>query len=363
MDSAAPDPYTIGSAKPGRTAMLLRLALSAVLAAALSAQAGRAAEPAHVTVAISQTSSDVGIFVAIKRDYFRSEGIDVTTVPFDSAAKMVAPLGAGELDVGSGSLAAGVYNAVARGIKIEAVADSGSAPPGYGHNILLVRKDLIETGRWKVLQDFKGMTIALTSPGASSNATLNVALLQFGLKFADIEPVYMGYPEHVVALVNRKVDAGLTAEPAATQAIVANAAIRVTSDDVIDPYHQAAVILYSSAFAHDHPDTATRFMKAYLRGVRDYNDGLQGGRIAGPAGEAIISILTEYTKIKDPAVYRAISPQGCNPDGHVNTASLDKDLQFYRTQGWINGEITLDRVVDDRFVAAALKELAPYRRK
>ena len=343
--------------------MRLRAACVAVMATGLLGQAAFAAEPAHVNVAISQTSSDVGIFVAIKRGYFRDAGLEVKTIPFDSAAKMVAPLGAGELDVGSGSLAAGVYNAVARGVKIEAVADSGSAPPGYGHNILLVRKDLIESGRWKVLQDFKGMTIALTSPGASSNATLNVALQQFGLKFADIEPVYLGYPEHVLALVNRKVDAGLTAEPAATQAIGANAAVRVTSDDVIDPYHQAAVILYSSVFAHDHPETATRFMTAYLRGVRDYNDGLKGGRIAGPAGEAIIAILTEYTNIKDPAVYRAISPQGCNPEGHVNKLSLDKDLQFYRAQGWINGEITLDQVVDDRFVAAALKELGPYRPK
>jgi NitT/TauT family transport system substrate-binding protein len=332
------------------------------LVAVLAVTAGASgAEPVPVRVAISNTSSDVGIFIADKKGYFRDEGIAVTTIPFDSAAKMVAPLGSGELDVGSGSAAAGLYSAVARGIKIEIVADTSSAPPHYGHNILLVRTDLMASGRYKTLADLKGMKIALTAPGASSNATLNVALVKAGIKFSDIEPVYLGYPQHYVALVNKAVDAGLTAEPAATQAINARAAVRIMSDDEIDPYHQAAVVLYSGAFAQQKPDAARRFMKAYLRAVRYYNGALADGKLAGPNGEDVIAILTEYTKIKDAAVYRAISPQGCNPDGYVNEASLKKDFAFYQEQGWIEGKVTVEQVIDNSFVAAALKDLGPYK--
>ena len=183
----------------------------------------------NVKVGLSNTSSDVGVFIADKKGYFRDEGLSFTGIPFDSAAKMVAPLGSGELDVGSGSAAAGLYSAYARGIHVAIVADTASAPPGYGHNILLVRKDLMLSGRYKTLADFKGMKVALTAPGASSNSTMNEALKQWGLSFHDIEPVYLGYPQHVVALINKGVDASLTAEPAATQAIVADAAIRITS--------------------------------------------------------------------------------------------------------------------------------------
>ncbi len=338
----------------------VRAALAA-LALAASLGTAAAAEPDKVTVGISNSSSDVGVFIAEAQGYFRDEGLAVISTQFDSATKMVAPLGTGELDVGSGSAAAGLYTAYARGIHVAIVADTASAPPSYGHNILLVRRDLMESGRYRALRDFKGMKVALTAPGASSNSTMNEALKQWGLTFADIEPVYLGYPQHVVALVNKGVDAGLTAEPSATEAIKANAAVRIMSDDVIDPYHQAAVVLYAAAFAHDRREVAVRYMRAYLRAVRFYNGALAGGGLKGPNADAVISILSKYTAIKDPAVYRAISPQGCNPDGHVNVVSLKKDFAFYQQQGWIEGKVTVDELVDDSFVDAALKTLGPYR--
>lgn len=320
-----------------------------------------AAASDKVTVATSNSSSDVGIYIAEKKGYFRDEGIEAKTIAFDSAVKMVAPLSSGEIDVGSGSVAAGIYNAVARGISIKVVADTGSAPPGYGHNILLVRKDLVASGRFKELPDLKGMRVALTAPGASSNATLNEALKKAGLKFSDIEPVYLGYPDHVLALINKGVDAGLTAEPAATQAVNAGVAIRIMSDDVIDPYHQASVTIYSGAFAKERPEVAIRFMRAYLRAVRYYNGALKDGGLKGPNAEEVIAILTEFTNIKDPAVYRAISPQGCNPDGYVNIDSLRKDFAFYQSQGWIVGKVSVDDLVDDSFVKAAIKNIGLYK--
>ena len=45
---------------------------------------------------------------------------------------------------------------------------------------------------------------------------------------------------------------------------------------------------------------AQKFINAYIRAVRDYNDAFKGGRLAGPNAEEIIAILTEYTEIKDP---------------------------------------------------------------
>ena len=346
-----------------KTVGIVRCALVAIALAWAAAWPAPAAEPLPVRVGISSTSTDVPIFIADKKGYFRDEGLAISTIPFPSAAKMIAPMGAGEIDVGTGSAAAGLYNSVARDISIEIVADAATAPPHYGHNILLVRKDLMESGRYKTLADLKGMKVALTAPGASSNSTINEALKKAGLKFSDIEPLYMGYPDHVLALVNKRADAGLTAEPAATQAINAGAAVRIMSDDEIDPNHQAAVLLYSGAFAKEKPEAARRFMRAYLRAVRYYNDALKGGRLAGPTADDVVAILTEYTPIKDPQVYRSISPQGCNPDGKVNAASLKKDFAFYAEQGWIEAKdkVTVDQVIDNSFVDAALKKLGPYR--
>src|SRR4051794_19716045 len=339
--------------RPGRAL----LGLVAVLIMPLA----HAADAISVRVGLAQTSSDVGFFIADKKGYFKEEGLSVTFTPFDSAAKMIAPLGAGQLDVGGGSPSAGLYNAVARGISIKIVADKGSTPPGYGFQPLLVRKDLVDSGRFKTLKDLKGMKIAGSAPGSASTSTLNEALRKAGLKYSDVERVFLGFPQHVVALQNKAVDAAMTTEPSATRAIKSGAAVRIMGDDEIYPNHQLAVILYGGQFIKEQPDAARRFMRAYLRAVRDYNNALSNGKLAGPNANEVIAVLTEYTPVKDAALYRSITPQGCNPDGHVNVASLKTDLDFFKEEGLIQGNVTVEQAVDPSFVDAALKELGPYK--
>jgi len=347
-----------------RTAVTgLMLSLLALVVSAQAPQNGVVAELIPVHIGVVNASSDAGFFIADKRGYFRAEGLSVEFTSFNSAAKMVAPLGAGQLDVGGGSPSAGLYNAVARGINIKIVADKASTPPGYGFQPLLVRKDLIDSGRFKSLKDLKGMKIAGSAPGSASTSTLNEILKKAGLKTADIERVFMGFPQHVMALQNKAVDAALTTEPSATRALQSGAAVKVMGDDEAYPNHQLAVVLYAGSFIREKPEAARRFMRAYLRGVRDYNDVLKDGRLAGPGSEAIIDILIANTSTKDAAIYRTIHASACNPNGKVNEESLNKDLQYFKDEGLIQGQVSVSQVVDHSFVAAALKDLGPYQPK
>jgi NitT/TauT family transport system substrate-binding protein len=335
------------------------------LALALSAgDAGRAlAGQETVRVGIVNASSDVGFFIADRKGYFRQEGISVAFTAFDSAAKMIVPLGVGQLEVGGGSPSAGLYNAVARGIAIKIVADKGSTPPGYGFQPLLVRKDLVDSGRYKSLKDLRGMKIAGSAPGSASTSTLNEALKRGGLKYTDVERVFMGFPQHVVALQNKAVDAAMTTEPSATRAVQSRAAVRVMGDDEIYPNHQLAVVLYGGGFAKSRPEVARRFMRAYLKGVRDYNDALKDGRLAGSNADEVIAILTQSTAIRDPGVFRAIHAQGCNPNGRVHQPSLENDLEFFKSEKLIEGSVSVSQVIDHSFVDWAVKELGPYEQR
>src|SRR5262245_58956445 len=136
------------------TGTLWRLA-AGIGAVALTTAA--AAQSVTVTVGAASTTSDAPIYIAEKQGYFRDEGIDVTVTNFRPASGMVAPLGAGQLDAGAGSASAGLYNAVTRGIKIKIVADKASSPPGYGATKILVRKDHVDSSRFKEVKDLKGM--------------------------------------------------------------------------------------------------------------------------------------------------------------------------------------------------------------
>ena len=337
---------------------------AACFAAALVLQASPSAAADQVRIGIARTMSDVGYYVADAKGFFRDEGIEVAMTPFNSAAQMMAPLGVGELDVGGGTVSAGFYNSIARGIATKIVADQSSMKPGYGYSSLMVRKDLVDSGRYRTLKDLKGMKVAIGAPGTGTASALNETLKMGGLKYSDVEVVYLGFPEHLPAFLNKGIDAAISNEPTMTLEIEQGAAVRIVGNDVTYPDQQTAVVFYSERFAKSRRELAERFTRAYLRGVRLYNDALKDGHLAGPAADEIVPILTKYTTIKDAAMLRRIIPSAVNPNGEVNLAGLRHDLAFFRELGLIESkDVSTDGAVDGSFVKAAVEKLGPYTYK
>src|SRR6266481_9873346 len=96
----------------------LRLPIRAALAGVLAANFAIAAQAADkVAVGTGGSASDAPFYIAYDKGFFKDEGLDVDLIVLDSGAKVIAPLGTGELDVGSGALSVGFWNALVRGIK------------------------------------------------------------------------------------------------------------------------------------------------------------------------------------------------------------------------------------------------------
>ncbi|HEX9466587.1 MAG TPA: ABC transporter substrate-binding protein [Alphaproteobacteria bacterium] len=339
---------------------VLCLAVAALIGASRLANAQTVA----VAIGTTNTSSDVAFYIADKKGYFREQGIAATMTPFGSAAQMIAPLGAGQLDVGGGTVAAGLYNAAGRGISMKIVADKASIRPGYDFSTLMVRKDLVDSGRFKGFTDLKGFTVAVAARGTGSESAMNEALKRGGLKIDDVNLMFLGYPDHLLAYRGKAIEASITNEPTVTRAIQERLAVRVLQDDVVYPDQQTAVVLFSESFIKRRA-VAEKFMVAYLRAVREYVDSLKDGKIAGPNAGEMIAILTQSTEIKDAEIYRKMTPNWVNPDGHVNLATLRNDYTFFKARGYIEKSVTagVDEVVDETFVDAALRRLGPYQPK
>jgi NitT/TauT family transport system substrate-binding protein len=325
-----------------------------------------AAAPAQnldvVKVGNNAVISDAVFFIAEKHGYFAEQKIKIELILFDAGPMMIAPLGAGQLDVAAGASSAGLFNAAARGINIKMVADKGSTPPGYEYMPIMVRKALVDSGKVKTFADLKGLKVAEAGEGGSPGSLLNEGLKKGGLTYKDVEHVYMGYPQHVLALANGAIDASVTTEPSATQAIELGAAVRF-SDDKVYPNQQVAVLLYGGDFIKNRRAVAERFMIAYVKAARYYNDALKGGRFAGPTADDVIKILIENTNVKNAELYKKMVPNGINPDGRLAIDSLQRDHAFYVAQGYIEKPIPFEAVVDTSFVENAIKALGPYKPK
>src|SRR5437879_12334480 len=100
---------------------------------------------------------------------------------------MIAPLGVGQLDVGGGAVSAGLFNAMARGVDLRIVADKGTIRTGQSYEALIIRRDLVESGRFKTLADLKGLRIGLGARGVSPHIDLDLIAQTVNLRPDDVE--------------------------------------------------------------------------------------------------------------------------------------------------------------------------------
>jgi NitT/TauT family transport system substrate-binding protein len=340
--------------------MLFARGLIALVAIALLSVAAAGQELKTVKIGVVNLSTDIAFYLAEKRGYLKAEGLKADFAYFDSGAKMILPLGTGDLDAGGGAASAGLYNAVERGIALRVVADKGMSVDGYDYKALVVRKDLVDSGAFKSLADLKGRKVALVAQGAADESVLHQALLKASLKDADIDRVYVPFSQQLVALQNKGIDAAIAGEPDITHMLRAGVAARFAGLSNFYP-HEAAQVLFSGKFSQDKA-TGVKFLKAYLRAVRDYDRALQDGKMAGPGSDEIIAMLGEMTGIKDLSIFRDAVPPYLEPNGALNITTLQTDLDYFREVALVKKDVTLARVVDTSFVEAAAAELGPYRK-
>ncbi len=303
--------------------------------------------------------SDAGFFVAQDKGYFAEEGLSVEFLPFGSAAQMIAPLGAGQLDIGGGAVSAGLFNAMARGIDLRIVADKATIRAGYGYEGLIIRRDLVESGRFRSLSDLRGLRIALPARGISPHIDLSMYATGGNVGLDEIEIVVMEFPDMPAAMANKAIDGAILLEPFITYATEKKIGVLIEGADKVYPDHQVAVVLYAPAMRREKVDLGRKFMLAYLRAVRDYNDAFVKKQ-TGKKRE-VISALTKFTPVKEPALYEKMVMPWLDPNGAVNRQSLRFDQEWYAQHGFVARKVNLSLVVDDRFVLYALEKLGRYR--
>jgi NitT/TauT family transport system substrate-binding protein len=331
----------------------------AVLASMAMALPARAAD--KVTIAYIGGTADVGFYIADAKGYLRDEGIEANFIVFDSDVRMIAPLSTGEVDIGSGMINAGTYNAVERGITLRAVADKARNKGTYSYQALVVRKALWDSGAVRSIKDLKGRKFGLTGQAGNSYVVLAEGLRKAGLALGDVEIALMSLPQQSVAFASGAIDASFLPEPFLSAALKSGSAVSMLPVTQLRDDDVTGVITYGEIFMKNRPDVARKMTKAYIRGLRVYSDALKDGRLAGPGAAEVIDIISRYSKVKDKTLLAHVIPHFVDPNGELGIDSLKKDWAFYKEQGLIKGDVTVDQIVDRRWVADAVKELGPYR--
>jgi len=312
--------------------------------------------PAKVKVGNVGGISDAALFIAFDKGYFREQALEVEFKPFTSAADMVPFLGTGDLDVAAGAPSAGLLNAISRDVPLRIVADKGNMNPGHGYEAIVVRTAL--AGQIKGPADLRGRKVAISQRNITPEVALDAYLQKAGLSVKDIDVVTMPFPNMRDALANGSIDAAIAIEPFVAQIVDKHIGVILQRDDATVPRHQVAVILYGPKFA-DKPDVGRRFMVAYLKAARLYNDAFE--KNDATKRKDVIDILVQNTTVKDVALYDKMVMPGIDPNGKVNVESIAEEQEYFLKKGAQKNKQDLTKVVDTQYADWAVRKLGAYK--
>jgi NitT/TauT family transport system substrate-binding protein len=344
------------AAKPEASAKPAASSSSAASAAA-SAAAAKPSSTVTLTVGVTGSLADLPVYVGIERGYFKEQGVDTQIVPFGTSVDEIPQLASGQLLVGGGSINAGLFNAIARGIPMKIVADQGHDPAEFQGTGWTIRKELLDTGQVKDPKDLKGRTVAGSPPGTTTDPELDILLKRGGLTLNDIKIQMVGFADLPAAYASKAIDLGVTFEPL-TGIIQSQGTGKmwITSGQLLAD-HEVSVRLFSPVLTDKYPvELARNWMLAYVQAVRDVTKAYA----QPPLSDDIVNVITKYTSQKDPAAARRVKMAPINPDGFVYRETLQYDLDYFASHNLVNTPPALDKTIDNSFVDYAISKLGRY---
>lgn len=303
-----------------------------------------------VKYAASTSVSSAGAFIGLERGYYKEQGIELEIVPFASAAEMIQPIAASQVDVANADTGAGIFNALGRGLPLRFVADGNHTEPGHSSLAWVVRKDLIDSGTVKDLPDLRGKKISPIARGSLVDSLAYRTIEKAGLQPTDLDIQYVTFPDVLPAFSNRALDAAILTEPLVTAAVDQGLGVRWKGMDELFGTFQSTLIMYSPTMTTQRQDVGKRFMVGYLRAVRDYQDAFKDGKDF----DAVVAVLTKHTNIKDPALYKKIVVPAFNPNGGMDVQSTKDLQQWYVDNGFVQTPVALDEFFDTSYLENAL---------
>lgn len=307
-----------------------------------------------VKVAYVSIMNFAPLYVAIERGYMKEQNIEVEMQKVASGSDAMAFLAQGTLDAGGVGIQASTFNAFNKGFDLRIVGSAALQPQKDGPTIIIVRKDLKDSGKVKSVADLRGMKVAIAGgPGTTGAYFVAKALKEVGLTVKDVEIVNLANPDMPLAFEKDSVDAALVGPPYSDQILAGGRGVLLAKD--MAPGAMTTVFMYSGKFMKERPDVAKRFMVALVQGSR----AIQGDKYLDPAN---IQAYLKYVTSTEDAIKKG-SPQLYDPDLKIYIDSIKNMEEIFRWAGWTEYTTVIpeDKMADSTFVNSAVKSLGPFK--
>lgn len=326
---------------------MIRFTVLVLVAAVLLAASPAATQPRLVPVTAASVSTHwtvtLGPTVALKKGFWRDEGLDVKFTVVGPAATHVAALAGGTFQFSINLTTDTLARAAGAGAQLVAIMGSTNQ-----NSYALFGRPQIRT-----LADLRGKRVATDTPGGPIDTFALEILGEAGVASREVNmiPVAGTITERVNAMVAGAADAavGTMSDWPTLRAQGMNLLFRLSD---LYPNWQFAVMAAPTSLVERNPAVAKAWIKGFIRAFRFMKDPRNEAELLAIAKEAKLSV-DEARWNEGLAVQRDFWPA----DGGLNLRGTELVLLRERDAGRIPKDLTLTRFLRLRPLEEAQREL------
>ena len=302
--------------------------------------------------------------IAFEKGYFKKLGLDVSYKWFMDGSLIVAPMIAGEVDVGTLTPSAGMFNSIARGAKIHMFLDGGTdLERKHSYPVTMVSQKHWDAGVRSLsdLAKISNLKAHLSAKGSINEFCQDRTWMAGGIDPNKVNTEY-GLPQPAlmklmmkggVNICNFAYHFGFILQKAKKAQPIA-LAYDVAPGNVISCYSYTA-----QKFESVGRETYVRFSMAYLQAVQEFNAAAD----SKPPPAEIMDILTKHTLFKGAkgrGLLTAIHPHWSQiqADGKPYKPGLTMMQDHWVDQRkYVKNKISIDKLADLSIADEAAKRL------
>jgi NitT/TauT family transport system substrate-binding protein len=339
--------------KKGFSGISWRSLLTTSIAAATMMAGIQAASAADkVKVGALRFTSHAAGFIALEKGYFKEEGIDAEFTFFQAAQPIAVSMASGDTDFGIAGMTGGFVNLAAKDA-IKAIGGVLREKKGVDGMAILASNKAYEAGLTTPAK-MAGHSVALTQIGSTFHYMSSIIADANGFKLSDLKLTPLQKVGSMIgAIKSGQVDVMIMVPHIAKPLAKAGAVKHIGWLNEFTDDYQISVMAASSKTINENPDVVKRFIKAYAKGIEEF-DRVMLNQDKYPAEvEELVKIIHKYVYTDRP--YEKAAPgikagsMFLNEGVKLNVSDLDRQLKWMQSEGLVASDIKIDQVVNKTF--------------
>ena len=308
------------------------------------------AENKKIRVGALRFTSHSASFIAVEKGLFEQAGLDVELVFFQAAQPMAVAIASGDIDYAVTAVSGGLISLAQKGA-IKVIGGALSEEEGIDGQQILVSDAAFQAGVTSP-DKLDGKSFGVTQAGSSFHYMGSQIAASEGieLSFKPLQKV----GAVIGALKSGQIDAW-TIVPHIAKPLVGSGAVHsIGSVQEYVPNYQITTVFTSAKNAANEKEITQNFIKAFSGGIDAYASAMIDKSGGEEGMNEMVDLIHKYVYTDRPREKAAPSiingTMRLNKGAALNLASIQHQLDWFKSEQLVDENITIDDLVDQSYV-------------